>query len=44
MTDKRCHYCGVKLDETTHGRWYSPNHGIVEGDVDNEEGKRNYIR
>ncbi len=43
MVEKRCPFCGVTLDETTAGRWHCPNHGIVEGEVDDPEGERNYI-
>jgi len=41
--EKRCPYCGVILKETTWGRWYCPNHGIIEEEKDSEEGYTSYI-
>jgi uncharacterized Zn finger protein (UPF0148 family) len=35
---KHCSFCGAKLYETNHGRWYCPNCGIVdEGNRDDHE-------
>lgn len=34
---KNCPICGTKLLETTHGRKYCPNHGIIEEDKESEE-------
>ncbi len=43
---RNCPYCGVTLNETTHGRWYCPNHGIVEGELESkseEKSNSSYI-
>lgn len=31
-----CPYCGMPLKETTHGRKFCPNHGIIEEDEKSE--------
>ena len=41
--EKRCDICGVKL-KIVKGKWYCPNHGIVEIDSEESNGKeRGYI-
>jgi len=35
----RCPYCGTKLSETTHGRKFCPNHGIIEEGEEKSESK-----
>lgn len=43
---KLCPYCGTPLKETTYGRWFCPNHGIVEEESKSENSKnekRSYI-
>lgn len=42
--ERRCPDCGVRLNKTTHGRWYCPNHGIIEEEESSEEKDRGYIR
>jgi len=32
----RCPFCGTPLKETTFGRKFCPNHGIIEGDEKSE--------
>jgi len=46
MRLKNCPYCGTKLKETNFGRYYCPNHGIINGDEElpYDEVKRSYIR
>ncbi len=36
MMVDRCPYCGTKLSETTHGRKFCPNHGIIEEEKKSE--------
>ena len=42
---KLCPICGTPLKETTWGRFYCPNHGIINGneELPDDEVKRSYI-
>lgn len=45
MKMERCEKCGVKLKDTTRGRKYCPNHGIVNDEEidENEDKERSYL-
>jgi len=40
---KNCPYCGVPLKETSWGRKFCPNCGIIDETKDEEDKERGYI-
>ena len=42
MTDY-CPYCGTKLNETTYGRKFCSNCGVIDEEEESEEGEKSYI-
>jgi len=40
---KNCPYCGTPLQETNWGRWFCPNHGIIEEEKEENGKEKTYI-